>query len=177
VKHKPTIEELKQIAISRQKGHKGSKPLYAKRLNDKDPYREVIVGLLGEVCFGEKYNLEADLKFRPKGDNHIDFKIKIDGKRIVTLDIKTTTNPTKLLIKEWEINKCSDILILAHYKNENDIKFIGWTTKKIMKNQPKEVTSKILNITNYYIYKDNLYKMDLLDDLFNNYKIEQIIPD
>lgn len=174
---KPNIEQLKQIAISRQNGHKGSKPLYAKRLNDKDPYREVIVGLLGEVAFGEKYNLEADLKFRPKGDNHIDFKIKINNEKVVTLDVKTTTNPSKILIKEWEINKCSDILILAHYLNETDIKFVGWTTKKIMKQQPKEVTSPILKITNYFLYKKDLKDMNLLDHLFNTCKVEQILPD
>jgi hypothetical protein len=174
---KYSIEELKEIAINRQNGHKGSKPLYAKRLNDKDPYREVIVGLLGEVAFGEKYNLEPDLKFRQRGDNHIDFKIKINNEKIITLDVKTTTNPSKILIKEWEINKCSDILILAHYLNETDIKFIGWTTKKIMKKQPKEVTSPVLKITNYYMHKENLKSMDDLDFLFKNSIIEQILPD
>ena len=156
---KNTVEELKQIAISRQNGHKGSIPLYSRRLDDNDPYREAIIGLLGECAFGEKYNLEADLKFRPKGDNHIDFKIKVDNKKLITIYVKTHRNPTKLLIKEWEIKKCSDILVLAHYLSDTNIKFIGWTTKKIMQKQPTEVTSPRLKITNYFMYSQNLMKM------------------
>lgn len=156
------------LGIARQQAHSnGTKRYYS------DENREDIIGLSGEIAFGKKYNLNPDLKIRPNGDNHIDFKIKINDDKIITLDVKTAQKAYNLLIKEWEIDKCSDILILAQFHNEEDIEFLGWSTKKEMKNQPKKIFSS-LNINNYYLHKNKLKPMDLLDYLFNNNKIQQI---
>jgi hypothetical protein len=169
----------RQIAEKRQDLHRKDKPnsensLKGKRYYKDDKYREQTIGLAGEISLGKKYNLEPDLKFRPKGDNHIDFKIKIDDSKIVTLDVKTYQKAFNLLVKEWEINKCSDILILAEYISETNVNFLGWTTRKIMQQQPTKIFSS-LNINNYYLPKDKLYPMERLDELFNTRKIEQII--
>lgn len=139
----------------------------------KDENVEDIIGITGEIEFGKRYNLKPDLEIKPNGDGHVDFKVKFNNKTTVTIDVKTAQKAYNLLVKEWEIDKCSDILVLCKYNGENDVEFLGWTTKKIMKKQPKKIFSS-LNINNYYLHSSKLNKMEMLDLLFSKSKVEQL---
>jgi hypothetical protein len=162
---------IKTLGIQRQRGHiKNSTPRYYKDKNKED-----IIGVAGEVAFGKRYNLKPDLEIRPNGDGHIDFEIEINKTKNVTIDIKTAQKAYNLLVKKWEINKCSDILVLAKYYDNESIEFLGWTTKKTMKQQPIKVFSS-LGIENYYLPKEKLRSMKELDYLFEKAQIRQIFP-
>jgi hypothetical protein len=156
------------LGKQRQAAHpRGTKRYY------KDENVEDIIGITGEIKFGERYNLKPDLEIKPNGDGHVDFKVKFNDKTIVTIDVKTAQKAYNLLVKEWEIDKCSDILVLCKYNGENNVEFLGWTTKKIMKEQPKKVFSS-LNINNYYLHYTKLNKMEMLDLMFSKSKVEQL---
>ena len=163
------IEQIINIGKDRQKAHPhGTKRYY------KDENKEDVIGIAGEIAFGKLYDLDPDLEIKPNGDNHIDFNLLINDIK-VTIDIKTAQKPFNLLIKKWEIEKCADVLVLAKYLDIDNIEFIGWTTKKIMKKQPTKVFSS-LNIENYYLHHTELFKMKDLDKLLKRegIKIKQI---
>jgi hypothetical protein len=154
---KPEVNEAEQLGKQRQDAHpKGTKRYYS------DPNKEDVIGVAGEIAFANRYDLEVDKRILPEGDGHIDFTVKINGKNR-TIDVKTAQLPYNLFIKEWEINKCADILVLAQHKDGN-IKFLGWETKKVMQKMPKKVFSS-LNITNYYKKASELRSMEELDKL------------
>lgn len=156
-----------QLGTQRQNAHPtGTQRYYA------DPNKEDTIGIAGEIAFGKIYNLKPDLTIKPLGDDHIDFKIKINGGRIATIDVKTAQKAYNLLIKKWEIEKCADVLVLAQYL-EGKINFIGWTTRHIMSIQPTKVFSS-LGIENYYLHRDNLNQMETLDRFFAKHQVEQI---
>lgn len=157
------------LGKARQDAHpKGTKRYY------KDVNREDTIGIAGEIAFGNRYNLTPDLEIRPMGDGHVDFKINVEDKKIITIDVKTAQKAYNLLIKKWEIDKASDILVLAHYIDNDNIEFLGWSTRKIMKQQPIKVFSS-LGIENYFLSKDKLNSMEMLDELFTKASIQQIL--
>ena len=157
-----------ELGKQRQNAHpNGTKRYY------KDENTEDIIGIAGEIAFANRYGLSPDLEIRPNGDNHIDFKIKINDYIVKTIDVKTAQKAYNLLVKQWEIDNASDILVLAEYKNENFINFLGWTTKKIMKQQPIKIFSS-LGIKNYFLHKNKLNKMEDLDLVFKKCKIKQL---
>jgi hypothetical protein len=163
--------DINELGIQRQNAHiKNSTPRYYKDKNKED-----IIGISGEIAFGKRYSLKPDLELRPFGDNHIDFEIQINDVKNITIDVKTAQKAYNLLVKKWEINKCSDILVLAKYINNEDIEFLGWTTKKIMSQQPIKIFSS-LGIENYFLPKEKLAPMEDLDYVFKNAKIKQILP-
>ena len=170
------IAKIRQIAEERQKGHnfftgKG------KRLYKEDISKEHFIGLLGEFAFAERYGLEVDVKIRPKGDNYRDFIVRLNDQKTITLDVKTSQKAQFIFVKEWEIKKCSDILILAKiFYETKEVQFIGWTTKKIMTQQPKKLFSH-LNITSHYLERTKLNPMEDLDYLFNNTTTKQLVND
>lgn len=158
----------KELGKQRQNAHpNGTKRYY------KDENTEDIIGIAGEIAFANRYGLSPDLEIRPNGDNHIDFKIEINDSIVKTIDVKTAQKAYNLLVKQWEMDKASDILVLAEYKNENCINFLGWTTKKIMKQQPIKIFSS-LGIKNYFLHKNKLNKMEELDLVFKKCKIKQL---
>lgn len=163
-------KDIENLGTDRQKAHPNGTKRYYENENLED-----IIGIAGEIAFGKKYNLIPDTSIRPEGDGHVDFKISFQEKKIITFDIKTAQKAYNLLIKEWEIDDCADCLILAEYK-EGNIKFLGWTTKKIMKSQPKK-TFSTLKIINYYLHQSKLYSMERIDKFFTNNtdKIKQIL--
>ena len=59
--------------------------IYQQRSDDEN--KEDIIGISGEIAFGKRYNLKPDLEIKPNGDGHIDFKIRINGDKIITIDI------------------------------------------------------------------------------------------
>lgn len=160
---------IKKLGEDRQKAHPNGTKRYYKNENTED-----IIGIAGEVAFGKRYNLSPDLQIKPNGDNHIDFKIQINDSIIKTIDVKTAQKAYNLLVKKWEIQKASDILVLAEYINEDCINFLGWSTKKIMKKQPIKIFSS-LGIENYFLHRNKLNRMEDLDLLFKKCKIKQIL--
>lgn len=154
------MNEVEELGIARQKAHlNGTKRYY----NDEN--KEDTIGVAGELAFANRYGLEIDRTIRPDGDNHVDFKVKVlTDNKYFTIDVKTATKPYNLLIKEWEIDVCADCIVLADYNNGNP-KFIGWESKKVMKNQPKKVFSS-LGIVNYYLHSSRLQPMETLDGFF-----------
>ena len=162
---------IKTLGIQRQNAHvKNSTPRYYKDKNKED-----IIGVAGEVAFGKRYNLKPDLEIRPNGDGHIDFEIEINGTKNITIDVKTAQKAYNLLIKKWEINKCSNILVLAKYHENESVEFLGWSTRKIMRQQPIKIFSS-LGIENYYLPKEKLRSMEELDYLFKKAHIKQVFP-
>lgn len=149
--------EVEKLGIRRQQAHpNGTKRYY------RDENKEDIIGVAGEYAFANRYGFKVDEVIRPEGDNHVDFKIKVlSDNKYITFDVKTATKAYNLLIKEWEIDKCADVLILADYNNGDPI-FIGWESRKEMKLQPKKVFSS-LGIMNYYKPANELQPMDRLD--------------
>lgn len=157
------------LGSDRQSAHPNGTPRYY-----TDPNTEDIIGVAGELAFATRYNLKIDDSIRPDGDNHIDFAIMYNGRKI-TFDVKTAKKAYNLLIKEWEIDICADVLILAEY-NDGDIRFLGWESRTEMKKQPTKIFSS-LGINNYYKHRDRLNAMDRLDKFFNenSTKITQIL--
>jgi hypothetical protein len=150
--------DAKDIGRQRQAAHPQGTPRYY-----DDPNTEDTIGVAGELAFAKKYGLEIDDSIRPEGDGHVDFKVNINGNE-VTVDVKTAQKAYNLLVKEWEIKDCADILVLAERGPNDEIKFLGWETKDIMKVMPKKIFSS-LGIVNYYRHRDKLRPMFQLDDL------------
>lgn len=159
------------LGIDRQNAHPNGTPRYY-----SDPNAEDIIGIAGELEFAKQYQLNADTEIRPDGDGHVDFKIQYKNK-IITFDVKTAIKAYNLLIKEWEIDVCADVLVLAQYNPlDKQVSFIGWTTNKIMKEQPTKVFSS-LGINNYYLHKSKLFPMERISKFFIEKKqyITQVI--
>lgn len=150
-------QEIKSLGEKRQNAHPNGTPRYY-----DDPNIEDTIGVRGEAAFAKRYNLNVDKRILPEGDDHIDFIVEVNNQK-VSIDLKTAQKAYNLLIKEWEIDKCADILVLAEYTN-GEINFLGWETKEIMKLMPKKVFSR-LNIKNHYRHKNDLRPMSQLDRL------------
>lgn len=155
-----TDEEINSLGEQRQNAHPNGTPRYY-----DNPNLEDTIGVRGEAAFAERYNLNVDKRILPQGDDHIDFIVEINNQK-VSIDIKTAQKAYNLLIKEWEIGKCADILVLCEYRNGKII-FLGWETREIMKLMPKKVFSR-LNIKNYYRHRNDLRPMLQLDKLLLN---------
>lgn len=154
------MNEAESLGKARQNAHPNGTPRYYSDINKEDT-----IGVTGELEFAKRYGLKIDRTIRPEGDGHIDFKIKvISDNKFITFDVKTATKPYNLLIKEWEIDRCADCIILANY-NDGIPFFIGWESKKEMKKQPKKIFSS-LGIVNYYKHASELQPMDRLDEFF-----------
>ena len=150
--------EAQRLGKARQGAHPEGTP----RLYD-DPNTEDIMGVAGELAFAKLYGLEVDREVRPEGDGHVDFWLKMND-RMVSVDVKVARKPVNLLIKKWEIDDMADIAVLGHYKDEEDIEFLGWETKGIMRLMPFKVW-KPLNIEAYYRHSSQLRPMHQLDNL------------
>lgn len=160
------------LGKQRQSVHPNGTPRYY-----NDPNKEDVVGVSGEYCFGLRYKLKVDEAKRPDGDKGIDFVVKIfyRGKMVTrTIDVKTAQKPYNLLVKSHEINRCADILVLAKYLSDNNVDFLGWTTRREMKQCPQKVFSS-LGILNYYKPASDLRPMSELDEILKH--IEQVKVD
>jgi hypothetical protein len=151
-------DQAKTIGEQRQSAHPQGTPRYY-----KDPNAEDTIGVAGEIAFAKEYGLKIDDSIRPDGDGHVDFKLNINDQEI-TIDVKTANKAYNLLIKEWEIDVCANILVLAQYESNTNIRFLGWETKDIMKLMPKKIFSS-LKIVNYYRHKSELRPMSQLDGI------------
>jgi len=157
--------ETTRLGTARQSAHPNGTPRYY-----SDPNVEDIIGVAGEQAFANRYGIKIDESIRPDGDNHIDFKLQyVDGFDVkqLTIDVKTAKKPFNLLIKDWEIDKCADILILAKYNDDKSVELLGWEYKSIMKKQPTKVFSS-LGINNYYKSREQLRPMSELDKIMKH---------
>jgi len=161
------MNESHSLGIARQDAHPTGSPRYY-----ENQYTEHIIGMAGELAFGKRYCLNVDKSIRPDGDGHVDFRAVMNNGKTLTIDIKTATKAYNLLIKEWEIDDCSLVLVLAQYDPANEeVSFLGWQTKGVMRTMPKKVFSS-LGIMNYFCQRDKLRSMEELDELFKAYEIK-----
>ena len=150
------MNESHSLGIARQNAHPNGTPRY-----HKDPNLEDIIGMAGELAFGKRYSLNVDKSIRPNGDGHVDFRAIKNSGDTFTIDIKTAIKAYNLLIKEWEIDKCASVLVLAQYDPANEeVSLLGWQTKRFMKTMPKQIFSS-LGIVNYFCHRDKLRSMDV----------------
>ena len=149
--------DVDSLGKKRQEAHPQGTPRYY-----DDPNKEDTIGVAGETAFAKRYGLDVDERILPEGDEHIDFIVKINNLDI-TIDVKTAQKAYNLLIKEWEIKECADILVLAKY-NDGTIKFLGWETKEVMCLMPTKVFSS-LGINNFYRHQSKLRPMEQLDEI------------
>ena len=154
------VSDAYKMGKDRQDAH----PNGTKRYYD-DPNLEDTIGIAGEIEFAKRYGFKVDDRILPDGDGHIDFTVSKNGKT-ATIDVKTAQKAYNLLVKEWEIKDCADILVLAEYK-DGVVNFLGWETKDVMKDMPVKVFSS-LNIKNYYRHHSQLRSMSRLDELLKD---------
>jgi hypothetical protein len=159
------------IGTDRQSAHPNGTPRYYTDKNTED-----IIGAAGEISLGHRYSFKIDDAIKPQGDGHVDFRVIINYKgktREVTIDVKTARKPYNLLVKEWELPHCADILVLAKYNDDGTVDFLGWAGKKDMAKCPVKVFSS-LGIRNYYKPCSELRKMSELDEILKGCK--QVLP-
>lgn len=146
--------KAREIAKERQSTH-----LKAGNRSDRffeDPLEEESIGAAGELAFGRLFNVRVDRNSRPKGDGGIDFEIPW----YLKVDVKTARVPKYLFVKDTDIDKPIDIYVLAHYKPDGEIEFLGWATRSQMKKQPTQQTK--YGFTNHYLRADQLRPMQEL---------------
>ena len=165
------MDEIHSLAIARQNAHPTGSPRFY-----ENPYIEHIIGMAGEFAFGKRYSLQVDKSIRPDGDGHVDFRAVMNNGKTLTFDIKTAIKAYNLLIKEWEIDDCSLVLVLAQYDPANEaVSFLGWQTKGVMRTMRKKVFSASLGIMNYYCPRNELRNMEELDQLFKTHEIRDAL--
>lgn len=101
-----------------------------------DPTAENTTGAGGELQFQAEFGLRADLEPRPYGDGGHDFLVTLRGKRL-RIDVKTARVPAFLLVKERDMARCADILVLYQEIERGRYAFIGWDTRDVMELMPK----------------------------------------
>jgi hypothetical protein len=96
---------------------------------------ELRVGVVGEVEFEERFSrfgFKVDESPRPEGDTGVDFTHPAVG----TIDVKTARKPVFLFVKEKDIDRVADVLVLARYE-DGAVTFLGWERGSAMKDCPK----------------------------------------
>jgi len=148
--------DVEQIGRMRQDIHAGhSTPRFF-----KNKYEEDTIGVAGERQFGIEFNMPVDMEARKSGDLGIDFEY--DGKKI---DVKTARKAYNLLVKNHEITRCADILVLAKYNDDKSVDLLGWATSDEMRECPKKDFG--YGIVNYYKSAYHLRPISELKDLLN----------
>jgi len=121
-----------------------------------DPMLEDHIGVVCERAFAERYGLSINEKILAEGDDHYDFLI-----RHGTLDVKGAQKAYNLLVKEWEIDRCADFLVLARWEPGDIVTFLGWEKKETMQRQPKKDFGR--GIVNHYLSRHKLRPMSDLE--------------
>ena len=142
------------------KQRNGAHPTGTPRLYD-DPNVENVIGVRGEFAFARAFALHIDEQIRPAGDNGVDFRVTIAGREI-TIDVKTAQRAPYLLVKEHDIGRCADWIVLACF-DRGAVSFIGWETRAVMSLMP--VASFGAGIRSHFRARDQLRPMGQLVDL------------
>jgi hypothetical protein len=148
-------QRAKQLGALRQGAHpKGTERFFA------DPETEDRLGAKCELAFADMFGFEVDAEARPDGDGGIDFTLTTHRRDIV-IDVKGARIAHNLLIKEKDIDKCADIIVLGLVRD--DVMFLGWEHKSIMQLMP--VRDFGYGIKNYYRHHSELRPMWQLESL------------
>ena len=131
-----------KIADARNKSHEGATsntPFTGKEVETDatKAHHRAFVGVWGEMHFARAFGLSYTLETATKqyaGDGGIDFKISVGGV-VLTIDIKTSENALHLMVKEHDIERCADLLVLAQYTRKL-VTFLGWETAGMMATMP-----------------------------------------
>jgi len=158
-------EEAITLGKQRQKVH----IINSSRRFFEDKNEEDIIGITGELAFEKLFKLPMDRSLYENGDDHVDFTYNHKG-RDVTIDVKTARKAFNILIKEWEIDKAADIIVLCQFDNFK-ITFLGWESLKIMKTMP--VKDFGYGIRNYY---RNIKACRTMDEMYQFFIRNKIIP-
>jgi hypothetical protein len=155
---KVDMAEARRIGIARQGQHEQGTQRFFDDKNEED-----IIGAACEMAFEELTGLKMDLALRPKGDGGIDFRVVFKGVER-TLDVKGFRIPKHLPVKEHEISRCADILVLAKFDN-GIVTFLGWSTRKVLEQQP--IVDFGYGIRNYAL---EAWKCRKMEELFAGMK-------
>lgn len=86
-----------------------------------DPLVTDYMGNRGEYELKRRYGLKMNTDNQPQGDGGIDFRFFLKGKPR-TIDVKTSPTPFNLLVKEADIRRCAEFLVLAYLdKDPNNL--------------------------------------------------------
>jgi len=100
------------------------------------------------LAFSKLSGLSVDRQLRKNGDKGIDFMIPFgNSTKLVSLDVKGARKALHLLVKDYEIQRCADILVLASV-NGNIVSLLGWEHKCVMERMPKRRFG--YELLNYY---------------------------
>ena len=139
--------EVKEVARIRDGAHPDN-PI-DKQGGDGDQCQ--LFGVTGEQHFARTFGLPLDKRALPAGDGCADFTILFEiafgrRERIVTIDVKAAQSAIYLFIKEPDIARCADILVLCALDGPKPKKdeppptrtprLIGWETKSMMQLMP-----------------------------------------
>ena len=154
------VSEQESIEIG--KGRQGIHPNGTRRFFD-DPNTEDILGVKAELAFSQMTKIPMDREFRAAGDGCIDFMVPLgDSTELVSLDVKGARTPYNLFVKEPDIKRCADILVLAGV-DSNKVWFLGWEHKSIMRRMSKRDFG--YKIVNYFRSFKDLRPMSQLIDM------------
>lgn len=121
----------------------------------KDDEREII-GLAGEVEFGDVFHQPVDFSRRLSGDGGIDFIIPLR----FTVDVKAACNPTYLIVPVGAV--VADIYVLAKYIEPRKTPLLGWEWGTTLRQAPTRDFG--YGVVNHYIPQGELKKMKELGD-------------
>ena len=111
--------ETLRIAKLRTESHGAGLRGFATK--DTDPK-----GVAGELAFARAFGFSMDNAVnQPQGDNGIDFTFVLAG-LLVTIDVKTASNPLFLIVEKHKITRVADILVLCGIDLFGFVTFIGW---------------------------------------------------
>jgi hypothetical protein len=123
-------EEIRRVALIRHNAHSTPGHAYG-----PDPLLLHEIGVAGEEEFAKVMGLSMDKRGLPRGDGGRDFEVQMPA-GLLTIDVKTYQKPGHILIKEWDIERCADILVLCGWKPGNVVTLIGWDTFYAIERSP-----------------------------------------
>src|SRR6185436_5395262 len=83
-------------------------------------------GIAGELCVSRAFGFSMEnATNQPEGDGGVDFPFRLAG-RIVTIDVKTASTPTYLLVFTNKISQVADIVILCRIDIYGFTYLVGW---------------------------------------------------
>jgi len=125
-----------EIADARGATHDDSDPTYY-----NDPKIVNRLGVAGELEFADFFGLDYDVAEHtqhPEGDGGIDFTVYLTKHRYrLTIDVKTALKPYYLLLKEQQIGRGAQVLVLYGYDLKSEAAyFVGWEWRREMATMP-----------------------------------------
>jgi len=83
-------------------------------------------GIAGELAVARAFGFSMEKAVnQPEGDGGVDFTFQLAG-RLVTIDVKTASNPLFLIVEKHKITRVADIVVLCGIDLFGFVTFIGW---------------------------------------------------